>query len=115
MDSGVAPHVGELMIRLAAEILADIEDEDEPEIIEITRPLVQPNRHGTLIRTNRYPRQRKSTARPARRCELVPGCVGLHVAKGGCATHYYRLRTYGHPLGGIRPEPVSLGRIEGLG
>lgn len=115
MDTGTQAAVG--LIRTAAELLAEIGDEGEDvhRVAELARPLVQPNRHGTLVRTNRYPKVRKSTARPARLCELVDDCDRLHVAKGGCGTHYYRLRTYGHPLGGIRPGPVSLGRIEGLG
>lgn len=102
------------MIKTAAQILAEIGIEDPDRTADLARPLKQPGKGGYWVRKNRYPENRKSTPKPRRLCELVPGCTDPHAGLGGCWKHYYRLKTYGDPLG--RPQPrVSLGKIEGLG
>lgn len=111
------------MIKTAAQILADIAasggENKIPRagkvVLPVEAPLKRPGYRGYWVRQNRYPDQRKPREpKPKRLCELVPGCDKPHAGLGGCWSHYYRLRTYGDPLG--KPQPrVSLGKIEGLG
>jgi hypothetical protein len=108
------------MIKSAAKILAEIaasevDEEDRPGVLPRSAPLKRPGYRGYWVRQNRYPDKRKPREMPPRRtCELVPGCDKPHAGLGGCWKHYYRLRTYGDPLGGPQPR-VKLGKIEGLG
>jgi hypothetical protein len=108
------------MIKTAAQILAEIaasgtDEEPKPGVLPVTAPLKRPGYRGYWVRQNRYPDKRKPREpKPKRLCELVPGCTKPHAGLGGCWSHYYRLRTYGDPLG--QPQPrVKLGKIEGLG
>jgi hypothetical protein len=115
------------VIKSAAQILAEIghgteEDDLEHERKEqarraeaLARPLKRPGYKGYTVRQNAYPENRKlREPKPKRLCELVPGCTNPHVGLGACWKHYYRLRTYGDPLGGPKPR-TKLGKIEGLG
>lgn len=118
MDSGASPHVGELMIKTAKQIMDEIADTD-PDMIEarerdrlLSKPLKDPKYPGQQ-RVKVYPETRKPRVLPVRYCD-IPGCTEKHKSNGYCLAHNYRFKTYGSPYAGRVPR-VMLGKTEGLG
>lgn len=98
------------MIKSAAQILAEI-GEEEPPKPNVGRPLVVPcKKTGRTTLIKNYPVERKPRALGNRKCEKVPGCDKKHRALGFCTGHYDEFRKYGKIRG--HRVSVDLGDLE---